>query len=108
MITIIYHVIMYVLMLTTWALILSAIVSTLMAFNVLDSRNRIVWSVADFLFRVTDPILRPIRRVLPTMSGIDFSPWVALLLIQLVVQPLVTNIYASILSNSAQPILLGQ
>ncbi len=108
MITIIYHVIMYVLTLTTWALILSAIVSTLMAFNVLDSRNRIVWSVADFLFRVTDPILRPIRRVLPTMSGIDFSPWVALLLIQLVVQPLVTNIYVAIISNSAQPILLGQ
>jgi YggT family protein len=108
LITIIYHVIMYVLTLTTWALILSAIVSTLMAFNVLDSRNRIVWSVADFLFRVTDPILRPIRRVLPTMSGIDFSPWVALLLIQLVVQPLVTNIYVAIISNSAQPILLGQ
>jgi YggT family protein len=108
LISIIYHVIMYVLMLTTWALILSAIVSTLMSFNVLDSRNRIVWSVADFLFRVTDPILRPIRRVLPTMSGIDFSPWVALLLIQLVVQPLVTNIYISIISSSAQPILLGQ
>ena len=108
MITIIYHVIMYALMLLTWALILSAIVSTLMSFNVLDSRNRIVWSVADFLFRVTDPILRPIRRVLPTMSGIDFSPWVALLLIQLVVQPLVVNIYQSIVFNSAQPLLLGQ
>jgi YggT family protein len=108
LITIIYHVIMYVLMLLTWALILSAIVSTLMSFNVLDSRNRIVWSVADFLFRVTDPILRPIRRVLPTMSGIDFSPWVALLLIQLVVQPLVVNIYQSIVFKSAQPLLLGQ
>jgi YggT family protein len=108
LITIVFNVIMYLLMLLTWALILSAIISTLMAFNVLDSRNRIVWSVADFLFRVTDPILRPIRRVLPTMGNIDFSPWVALLLIQLVVEPLVRNIYQSILFHSAQPILLGQ
>jgi YggT family protein len=96
---------MYLLMLMTWALILSAIISTLLAFNVLDSRNRIVWSVADFLYRVTDPILRPIRRVLPTMSNIDFSPWVALLLIQLVIGPLVTRLYQAIIANTVQPLI---
>ncbi len=108
MITIIYNVIMYVLMLLTWAIILSAIISTLLSFNVLDSRNRFVWSVADFLYRVTDPVIRPIRRVLPTMGNIDFSPWVALLLIQLVVAPMISSIYRAIVFNSAQPLIFGQ
>ncbi len=105
MITIAYQVVMEILKLITYAIILSAIISILMSFNVLDSRNRFVWSVADFLYRVTDPILRPIRRVLPTMGNIDFSPWVALLLIQLVIMPLVARIYESILGNSLQPML---
>ena len=101
---ILFNVIMVVLRLMTYALILSAIVSTLMAFNVLDSRNRFVWSLADFLYKVTDPVLRPIRRVLPTMANIDFSPWVALLLIQLVVQPLVVSIYTGIRTGTWQPL----
>lgn len=105
MITIAYHVIMYLLMLMTWALILSAIISTLLSFGVLDSRNRIVWSIADFLYRVTDPVLRPIRRVLPATGNIDFSPWVALLLIQLVVGPLVERIYAAITASTLQPLV---
>ena len=96
---------MEILRLITYAIILSAIISILMSFNVLDSRNRFVWSVADFLFRVTDPILRPIRRVLPTMGNIDFSPWVALLLIQLVIMPLVARLYESILGNTIQPMI---
>ena len=101
---ILYNVIMVILRLMTYALILSAIVSTLMAFNVLDSRNRFVWSVADFLYRVTDPVLRPIRRVLPTFGNVDFSPWVALLLIQLVVVPLVGALYAGIRYGVWQPL----
>jgi YggT family protein len=105
LITIVYQVVMEILRLITYAIILSAIISILMSFNVLDSRNRFVWSVADFLFRVTDPILRPIRRVLPTMGNIDFSPWVALLLIQLVIMPLVARLYESILGNTIQPMI---
>jgi YggT family protein len=101
---ILYNVIMVILRLMTYALILSAIVSTLMAFNVLDSRNRFVWSLADFLYRVTEPVLRPIRRVLPTMGNIDLSPWIALLLIQLVVAPLVTALYAGIRYGVWQPL----
>ena len=45
-----------------WAVLLAAIVQTLMAFNVLDGRNRIVWTIADFLYRVTEPALRPLRQ----------------------------------------------
>ena len=62
-----------------WAVLLAAIVQTLMAFNVLDGRNRIVWTVADFLYRVTEPALRPLRQRLPNLGGIDLSPLVLLL-----------------------------
>jgi YggT family protein len=64
-----------------WAVLLAAIVQTLMSFNVLDGRNRIVWTIADFLYRVTEPALRPIRERLPNLGGVDLSPLVLLLLI---------------------------
>ncbi len=57
----------------------------LLAFNVVDQRNRFVWSVNDFLFRITDPVLRPIRRRIPPFNGVDLSPWIALVLLQVVV-----------------------
>jgi YggT family protein len=62
-----------------WAVLLAAIVQTLMAFNVLDGRNRIVWTIADFLYRLTEPALRRIRGILPNLGGIDLSPLVLLL-----------------------------
>jgi YggT family protein len=65
-----------------WALIISAVLSMLLAFNVLDSRNRFVWTVADFFYRVTEPVLRPIRRRLPNLGGIDLSPLVVIIVLQ--------------------------
>ncbi len=65
-----------------WALIIGAIVSLLIAFNVLDTRNRAVWAIADFFRRLTEPALRPIRRFLPNLGGIDISPVVLILLLQ--------------------------
>jgi YggT family protein len=65
-----------------WALIIAAILSLLLAFNVLDSRNRFVWTVADFFHRVTEPVLRPIRRRLPNLGGVDLSPLVLIVLLQ--------------------------
>ena len=65
-----------------WALILSAVFSLLISFGVLDSRNRFVWTVGDFLERVTEPALRPIRRFLPNLGGIDISPVILILLLQ--------------------------
>jgi YggT family protein len=64
-----------------WAVLLAAIVQTLMSFNVLVGRNRIVWTIADFLYRVTEPALRPIRNRMPNLGGVDLSPLVLLLLI---------------------------
>jgi YggT family protein len=65
-----------------WAVILAALFSTLTSFGVLDGRNRIVYTIGDFLFRVTDPALRPIRRILPSFGNIDLSPLALLLLIR--------------------------
>ncbi len=83
-----------------WALILSAIFSTLASFGVLDTRNRLVWTIGDFLTRVTEPILRPIRNVLPNFGNIDVSPIVAILLLQYVARPLLTTIFTGIVTGN--------
>jgi YggT family protein len=57
--------------------------SMLVAFNVVDTRNRFVWLVGDFLYRVTEPALRPIRRVMPNLGSIDLSPLVLILGLEL-------------------------
>jgi YggT family protein len=57
-----------------WLLIASAVLSWLIAFNVVNTRNPIVSSVGEFLYRVTEPLLRPIRNMLPNLGGIDVSP----------------------------------
>ena len=64
-----------------WLIIASAIFSWLYAFNVVNPRNQVVMTVANALFRVTEPALRPIRRFLPDLGGIDISPIILLLLI---------------------------
>ena len=57
-----------------WLLIGSAVLSWLIAFNVVNTRNPIVHNVGEFLFRITEPLLRPIRNMLPNVGGIDVSP----------------------------------
>ena len=64
-----------------WCLIISAILSWLVAFNVVNTQNRLVNSVGEILYRITEPALRPIRRFLPHMGGIDLSPIVLILLL---------------------------
>ena len=65
----------------TWILIASAIFSWLFAFNVINSSNQFVDAIGRFLYNVTEPVLRPIRRVMPNLGGIDISPIIMLLLI---------------------------
>ena len=62
-----------------WLLIASVVLGWLVAFNVINTRNRFVYVIGDFLHRVTDPLLRPIRNLLPSMGGIDLSPIVLIL-----------------------------
>ncbi len=62
----------------TWIIIASAVISWLFAFNVINSSNRFVYSIGEFLYKVTEPVLRPIRRILPDLGGIDISPVIVL------------------------------
>ncbi len=62
-----------------WVVIISAIFSWLIAFDVVNRRNRAVYTVADSLYRLTEPALRPIRKVLPDLGGLDISPVVLIL-----------------------------
>ena len=70
-----------VLTLFIWALIISAIMSWLVAFGVLNMHNRVVYMIGDFFHRITEPALAPIRRILPNLGGVDISPVVLILLL---------------------------
>ena len=99
MVTAIFELLNAVIGLFIWALIFAAIFSMLSSFGVLDTRNRLVWSIGDFLFRVTEPVLRPVRNALPTFGSIDLSPLVVILLLQYVARPLLATVYAGILTG---------
>ncbi|MFT9026588.1 YggT family protein [Acetobacter indonesiensis] len=68
-------------------------------FGILDSRNQLVWKVGVFLNRLTEPVLEPVRRLLPNLGGIDFSPMVVLLGIQYVLQPLLVEVFRTLLAR---------
>ena len=71
-----------ILSLMTWAIILSAILSWLFAFDVINHRNRFVNQVAMFLDALTAPILAPFRKIIPPLGGLDITPIVAILTLQ--------------------------
>ncbi len=75
-----------------WILIASAIFSWLYAFNVVNPRNQFVGTIGNFLFRITEPVLAPVRRFLPDLGGIDISPIIVLLLIFFFRQFLLTTV----------------
>lgn len=62
-----------------WVLIISAVLSWLVAFNIVNTSNRFVYQVGEFLYRITEPALRPIRRVIPDLGGVDISPIILIL-----------------------------
>jgi YggT family protein len=57
-----------------WCLIASIIMSWLISFNVVNTRNRFVYMVGDILYRITEPALRPLRRIIPAAGPLDLSP----------------------------------
>ena len=75
------EVILIALQLYTYLIIASAILSWLVAFNVVNTRNDFVRSIWNFLDAVTQPVLRPIRNILPNLGGVDISPIILILLI---------------------------
>ena len=70
--------------LMVWFIIAQAILSWLVAFDVVNYRNRFVSSVGGFLDQVTRPLLEPFRRIIPSLGGIDISPIVVILLLQFI------------------------
>lgn len=80
-----------------WILIASAIFSWLYAFNVVNPHNQVVGMIGNFLHKATEPVLRPIRRFLPDLGGIDISPIIVLLLIFFLQQFIIGTIAPAIL-----------
>lgn len=90
LLTTLFQILYVVLDLFVWVLIISAILSWLIAFNVINTQNRFVYTVSDTLYRLTEPVLRPIRNILPNLGGIDLSPIVVILLVMFI-QRLMVN-----------------
>ena len=67
-----------------WCIIISVVLSWLVSFNVVNGRNRFVSTVGDFLSRITEPALRPIRKRLPSLGNVDISPIVLIILLTFV------------------------
>ena len=79
-----------------WILIGAAILSWLIAFNVVNTRNQFVATVTDFLYRITEPVLRPIRSALPDFGGLDISPVILILVILLIQRVIMYYIYPNV------------
>ncbi len=75
-----------------WIIIASAIFSWLNAFNVVNPRNQVVGTVGNALYRLTEPALRPIRRFMPDLGGIDISPIILLLILFFLRQFIITTV----------------
>ena len=106
MVQIVFGLLIELLQLYGYVVIIACIFSVLTAFGVLDTRNRLVWTVGDFLYRITEPVFRPVRRILPTFGAVDLSPFVVLLLLEFVLIPLVARVEEAILVGSIRPGLL--
>ena len=90
-------IVLIVLDLYVWLLIASAILSWLIAFNVINTRNQFVSVVAEFLYRITEPVLSPIRNRLPSMGGLDISPVIVILIILFLQRIIAYYIYPNVI-----------
>ena len=89
-------IVLIVLDLYIWLLIASAILSWLIAFNVVNTRNQFVSAVAEFLYRITEPLLAPIRSFLPNLGGLDISPIILILIIMFAERVITYYVYPSV------------
>lgn len=90
------YVVLMVLDLYIWLLIAAAVLSWLVAFNVVNVRNQFVAMIGDFLYRITEPLLRPIRNTLPNLGGLDISPVVLILIIIFVKKVIEEYVYPNV------------
>ena len=90
------EIVMMVLELYSWVIIASAVLSWLTAFNVINMRNSFVYIINETCYLLTEPLMRPIRRVLPYMGGLDLSPIIILLAITFLQKVIVYYIYPNV------------
>lgn len=93
----IYQILQLLLDVLFWIIMIQAVLSWLVAFNVINTRNDFVRQFLYALDRITEPLYRPIRRVLPDFGGLDFAPMVVLLLVIILQRILLPNIFASLI-----------
>jgi YggT family protein len=82
----------YLLTIYVYILIAAAVLSWLIAFNVVNTRHGAVAMIAELLYRITEPVLAPIRRMLPNLGGIDISPVIVILIIVFIQSVILPNI----------------
>ena len=97
----IYQILNLLLDLLFWVIMVQIVLSWLVAFNVINTHNDFVRQFLTALDRVTEPLYRPIRRILPDFGGLDFSPMVVLLAISILQKILLPNIFSSLMSATA-------
>ncbi|MTI43273.1 YggT family protein [Roseibium hamelinense] len=89
-------VVLIALNLYTYIIIASAIFSWLYAFNIVNSSNQIISAIGQMLYNLTEPVLRPVRRIMPNLGGIDISPIIVLLGIILIQNIIVMYVYPNV------------
>ena len=89
-------IILLVLQIYIWLLIAAAVLSWLIAFNVVNTQNQVVSTIGEFLYRITEPLVRPIRSLLPNLGGIDVSPVILILIILFIENIIIRYIYPNV------------
>ena len=97
----IFYLVLQVLKIYTYVVIANVVISWLIAFNVLNTSNRFVYSILELTYRLTDPILNRIRRFLPNLGAFDISPIILLLLIWFI--EMCMKLYICLLYTSPSP-----
>jgi YggT family protein len=89
-------VILIVLQIYVYLIIATAVLSWLIAFDIVNTRNHVVALISDFLYRVTEPVLAPIRSIMPNLGGIDLSPIILILIIFFIQRVIEMYIYPNV------------
>lgn len=97
--TSIFQILEFLLTILFWIIMVQVVLSWLIAFNVINTHNDFVRQFLYALDRVTEPVYRPIRRVLPDFGGLDFAPMVVLIVIEILQRILLPNIYMSLMTH---------
>ena len=92
----VYHLVDWLLNAISFCIIANAIASWLVAFNIINPRNSFVYQILRFLDAVTAPVLAPFRRFIPLLGGVDITPLIALVLIQLVQRDLLPAAFSAL------------